>query len=159
MLKTPTDARAQMYMYTMGPSPSHSIKELLTKPVCAYATWSWTDSHIPYKAPSIQVPPITLCQPHTPVPTIPPSTQGFASAVQMDHICRLWPLMPWPYPNYHNKPVLATNSMTSGSHSYQSQNCVRQGVLWISNKTLSLLTTGKGPHWLQVVATPTGTYI
>ena len=148
-----------MYMYTMGPSPSHSIKVRLSKPVCAYATWSWTDSRIRYKVPLIPVPQITSCQLPIPVPTTPPYDKGLELAVPMDPIWRLWPRMPWPFHNYQDRHALATNSMTSKYHSYQSQNCVRQGVLWISNKTLSLSPTSKGPHWLQADETPTGTCI
>ena len=94
MLKTPTDAREKMYMYTLEASPSPSIKELLLRPVCAYATWSWTDFHIHYEVPLIQVPQITSCQLPIPVPTTPPYEKGFELAVPMDPICRLWPLMP-----------------------------------------------------------------
>lgn len=94
MLKTPTDARAKMYMYTMEASPSHSIKGLRSKPVCAYATWSWTDSHILYKVPLIPVPQITSCQPPILVPITPPYDKGLGLVVPMDPIWRLWPLMP-----------------------------------------------------------------
>ena len=158
MLKTPTDARERMYMYTTEASHSHIIKGPHSKPVYGYVTWSWINTPIPYKEPLTPALQIISCQLHIMVPTTPPYVVGFRWAVQMDPTCRQWPQTRWHFHNCHDRLDLATNSMTSVYLSYQYQNYVRQGVLWISNRTLSLSTTNKGPHWSQVDETPTGTY-
>lgn len=112
MLNAPNDAREKMSMYTTESSHFHNIKVLRSKPVCGYATPSLTNSPVHFKVLLIQELQTISCQLRITVPTTPPYDVGYGWDVQMVPTCGQLPPTHWDFPNYHDRPGLATNSMT-----------------------------------------------